>query len=195
MNRITWRSPSNIALIKYWGKTAGQIPSNPSISFSLQAAYTETLIEFSGGHQDTGVSLDFRFEGKENPKFQKRIAAFIDSVTGYFPSLNGLHLHIESSNSFPHSSGIASSASAMSALALCLVSLEKKLNGKLEFMNDFHQKASYIARLGSGSASRSIYAGSPLLPMNMPYPSMNGFIRYLKLMAMPCCWFHSLKNR
>ena len=52
MNRITWRSPSNIALIKYWGKTAGQIPSNPSISFSLQAAYTETLIEFSGGHQE-----------------------------------------------------------------------------------------------------------------------------------------------
>ncbi len=162
MNKIIWRSPSNIALIKYWGKTVGQIPSNPSISFSLQAAYTETILEYSEGLKSEGITLDFLFEGKTNLKFQERISLFIHSILQYFPVLNGLHLHIESENSFPHSSGIASSASAMSALALCLVSLEKKLNNKLEFMDDFHQKASFIARVGSGSASRSIYGGYTL---------------------------------
>jgi diphosphomevalonate decarboxylase len=62
---------------------------------------------------------------------------------------------INSENSFPHSSGIASSASGLSAIAMCLMSLEQKLNPNLtqEFI---HKKASFLARLGSGSASRSI---------------------------------------
>ena len=62
---------------------------------------------------------------------------------------------INSENSFPHSSGIASSASGLSAIAMCLMSLEKELNPSLteEFIN---KKASFLARLGSGSASRSI---------------------------------------
>ena len=34
---ITWRAPSNIALVKYWGKKEHQIPANPSISFTLDA--------------------------------------------------------------------------------------------------------------------------------------------------------------
>jgi diphosphomevalonate decarboxylase len=62
---------------------------------------------------------------------------------------------IHSENSFPHSSGIASSASGLSAIAMCLISLEAALNPGLtqEFIN---KKASFLARLGSGSASRSI---------------------------------------
>ena len=35
----TWRSPSNIALLKYWGKREGQLPVNPSLSFSLSKAH------------------------------------------------------------------------------------------------------------------------------------------------------------
>ena len=62
---------------------------------------------------------------------------------------------ISSENSFPHSSGIASSASGLSAIAMCLMSLEQELNPELSsiFIN---KKASFLARLGSGSASRSI---------------------------------------
>ena len=62
---------------------------------------------------------------------------------------------IESENTFPHSSGIASSASSMSSLALCLMDFEKKSNPKIS-KSFFLKKASFLARLGSGSACRSI---------------------------------------
>jgi diphosphomevalonate decarboxylase len=71
------------------------------------------------------------------------------------PSLEGLDFRIESSNSFPHSAGIASSASAMSALALCLQSIAAQLNGNVHEATDV-SKASHFARLGSGSAARSV---------------------------------------
>ena len=73
----------------------------------------------------------------------------------YLPFLSEYHFVIETSNTFPHSSGIASSASGMSALALCLMQVEQQLNSDIskEF---FNKKASFLARLGSGSACRSI---------------------------------------
>jgi diphosphomevalonate decarboxylase len=77
----------------------------------------------------------------------------------YLPFLDQLELTINSSNSFPHSSGIASSASAMSALALCLTGLEHSLFGTLGNPQEFLQKAAFLARLGSGSATRSVYGG------------------------------------
>ena len=70
-----------------------------------------------------------------------------------------MHLTVKSGNSFPHSAGIASSASSMSALALCLCTLEYELFQTLQDDELFDKKASYVARLGSGSACRSIYAG------------------------------------
>ncbi|NNJ81087.1 MAG: diphosphomevalonate decarboxylase, partial [Flavobacteriaceae bacterium] len=63
---------------------------------------------------------------------------------------------IETSNSFPHSSGIASSASGMSALALCLMDMERSMSGAEMTDDFFNHKASFLARLGSGSACRSI---------------------------------------
>ena len=80
--------------------------------------------------------------------------------------MNQLELTIRSKNSFPHSAGIASSASSMSALALCLCSLEDELFETLGDDSEFDKKASYIARLGSGSACRSIYPGMALWGQN-----------------------------
>jgi diphosphomevalonate decarboxylase len=73
----------------------------------------------------------------------------------YCPFLKDYHFIINTQNTFPHSSGIASSASGMAALAVNLMSLEKNLNPE---MTDayFYKKASFLARLGSGSACRSI---------------------------------------
>ncbi|MCB0588266.1 MAG: diphosphomevalonate decarboxylase [Phaeodactylibacter sp.] len=157
---ITWRSPSNLAIIKYWGKHGRQLPRNPSISFTLDKAFTETTLAYEPKTGvDQGIALEFLFEGEPNPAFEEKVRKFLESIVDIFPFLRQLNLSIDSRNSFPHSSGIASSASSMSALALCLCSLEDELFNSLEDDEAFRQKASYVARLGSGSACRSIYAG------------------------------------
>ncbi|HEA21035.1 hypothetical protein LCGC14_1453910 [marine sediment metagenome] len=159
---VRWKSPSNIALIKYWGKKPHQIPANPSISFTLSACATDTSLYFqkldtaSKSHLSDGkYSFDLFFEGEPKHSFKPKIETFFQRIQIYLPFLREYHFRIETSNSFPHSSGIASSASGMSALALCLMSLEKEFSPDMtrEF---FNQKASFLARLGSGSACRSI---------------------------------------
>jgi diphosphomevalonate decarboxylase len=155
---VSWLSPSNIALIKYWGKKHFQIPQNPSLSFTLKNAFTKTKIAYKY-KSEAGISFDFFFEGNENVAFKTRIEKYLMVLQEYFPFLNNLHLTIHSENSFPHSSGIASSASAMSALALCVCSIEKELFNTLSDTNEFYRKASFLSRLGSGSAARSVYGG------------------------------------
>ena len=60
--KVSWQSPSNIALIKYWGKKSGQIPCNPSISFTLTEAHTQTSIEYWPKEKGLdGISIDFFF--------------------------------------------------------------------------------------------------------------------------------------
>lgn len=145
-----WQCPSNIALIKYWGKHGNQLPCNPSISFTLSKAYSQTKLKYAAGS-----GMQFLFEGEENPVFSNRIQKILSAFSQKeFPFLKDFELEINSSNSFPHSSGIASSASGMCALALCLVSMEQDL-GLLK--QNFEQRVSHIARLASGSASRSVY--------------------------------------
>ena len=80
---------------------------------------------------------------------------FFDRIGEYIPWIFSYHLEVFSENSFPHSSGIASSASSMAALSLCLMDLERQLFPEMETVY-FYQKASFLARLGSGSAARSI---------------------------------------
>lgn len=155
---VAWKSPSNIALVKYWGKYAKQYPRNASVSFTLENAYTETSIRYVRKPDNiVGVSMSFLFEGEKKIKFEEKIRKFLSSIVEYFPFLNDLHLDIESKNSFPHSTGIASSASSMSALALCLCDIERVYSNSLEDDKLFFQKASVVARLGSGSASRSVF--------------------------------------
>ena len=152
--RITWSSPSNIALVKYWGKKEHQIPENPSISFTLDHCKTITTLHFSSKVSKDNFSFEVLLDGEVREDFKPKIETFFKRVESYIPFLKFYHFKIETSNTFPHSSGIASSASGMSALALCLMSLEKQLS---EHMSDtyFKQKASFLSRLGSGSACRS----------------------------------------
>ena len=158
---LGWSCPSNIALIKYWGKKPGQIPMNPSLSMTLQEARTRMKIRYTYGPGQGSRRLRFRFEGKEAPAFEQRISNYLAGLVSELPVLSHTYLEIDSENSFPHSSGIASSASAFGALALCLVQLEEEIRGPLE-QGQFLQKASHLARLGSGSASRSMYPGFAL---------------------------------
>ena len=163
---VKWASPSNIALVKYWGKKEHQIPENPSISFTLSDCKTITEITFTKKDISTALkvtedfSFDIYFEGEKNEAFKPKIQTFFERIEKYMPFLKGYHFKIETSNTFPHSSGIASSASGMSAIALCLMSIEQKLSANVisseAEKSHFNQKASFLARLGSGSACRSI---------------------------------------
>lgn len=161
---FTWQSPSNIALVKYWGKKENQIPENPSISFTLNTCKTTTTLSFSKKEDKNEFSFEVFLDGKKQDDFKPKIETFFKRIEEYVPFLKDYHFKIETSNSFPHSSGIASSASGMSALALCLMSVEKELKGDVisteRSMSDekshFNKKASFLARLGSGSACRSI---------------------------------------
>lgn len=89
-----------------------------------------------------------------------------------FKFLNEYKLEIFSENSFPHSSGIASSASAFGALALCLCSIEKQFGVNFD-TNEFYKKASKVARLGSGSACRSVFAPIALWGKNEIFEQAN----------------------
>lgn len=156
---VKWESPSNIALVKYWGKRKNQIPENPSISFTLSNCKTITEVTYIKKDRKD-LSFEVFFENKKSEAFKQKIQTFFERVEPYLPFLRDYHFKIETHNTFPHSSGIASSASGMSALALCLMSIEEKLTNNVTFSrvekSYFNKKASFLARLGSGSACRSI---------------------------------------
>jgi diphosphomevalonate decarboxylase len=176
--KVGWQSPSNIALVKYWGKKGKQIPQNPSISFTLSECRSETCISFEKADR---FDFGFFFECKENPAFGAKIEKFLLEYQAFFPFINQLNLKVESRNTFPHSSGIASSASSMSAFVMCLIEIEHILTNLSAFncveCTAFRQaqrpslvevpepvegpinlqKASYFSRLASGSAARSVF--------------------------------------
>lgn len=150
-----WSAPSNIALVKYWGKKENQVPANPSISFTLNNCKTITKLSFDTRENDGNFSFDLLFEGQPKESFRPKIEKFFERIAQYLPFLKDYHFTIDTQNTFPHSSGIASSASGMAALAMNLMSLEKELNPQMT-EEHFYQKASFLARLGSGSAGRSV---------------------------------------
>ncbi|WP_420380094.1 diphosphomevalonate/mevalonate 3,5-bisphosphate decarboxylase family protein [Gilvibacter sp.] len=155
---VAWKSPSNIALVKYWGKHGQQLPKNASISFTLDHCATSTRLEFSQ-KESTGFDITVLLDGKVQEDFVPKIEKFFNVAKPYLPFLQQYSFTLHTSNSFPHSSGIASSASGMSALALCLLDLEDQLRDVPMSAAAFKTKASFLSRLGSGSASRSIDGG------------------------------------
>lgn len=150
-----WQAPSNIALVKYWGKTAPQLPKNASLSFTLSQAITQTEVQFARLENPTeNVQFSIFFEGKASLDFRPKLETFFQRILPYQPFLAHYQLTINSQNTFPHSSGIASSASSMAALAACLIDFEAQLTSLTE--NEKQAKISFLARLGSGSACRSV---------------------------------------
>src|SRR5690606_9700392 len=103
------------ALVKYWGKYGEQLPKNTSISFTLSNCYTKTTLSY-----EPKTSADFDFEvyldGQREAGFEPKTLKFFQRIENYIPFLKEYRFLIETTNSFPHSSGIASSASGMSAL-------------------------------------------------------------------------------
>jgi diphosphomevalonate decarboxylase len=155
--KTTFRCPSNIALVKYWGKKEGgiQLPANPSISLTLSDLYAETTVEVTEPNSSGKASFEFLFNGKARQSFEPKLHEFFARIYNDYELLQKHHLVINSTNNFPHGTGIASSAAGFGALACCVYELQQKLYPK---PNNKHHEISRIARLGSGSACRSMYA-------------------------------------
>ena len=146
--KATASANSNIALVKYWGKRDERkiLPMNSSLSVTLDGLYTTTTVEFSPRYRADQVRLGGReLKGEE----KRRVVKHLDLVR----SLAGVtkRARVESRNSFPTAAGLASSASGFCALSLAAsaaagIGLDTK-------------NLSVLSRLGSGSATRSVYGG------------------------------------
>lgn len=157
--KIICAAPSNIALVKYWGKHGLQLPKNPSVSFTLDKCKSITELVFEKKNPATGkFDFDIFLDGKKAENFRPKIEVFFERALPYLPFLKDYRFEVHTENTFPHASGIASSASGMAALAMGLVEMEKNLNAAFSESLS-RKKASFLARLGSGSACRSIDGG------------------------------------
>ncbi len=169
---VAWQSPSNIALVKYWGKLEGQIPANSSISFTLDSCHTQTRVEWEQVEAD-GQPFHFEIyvDGEISPSFRPKIETFFQRTSDLLTFLPSVKMEIHTTNSFPHSSGIASSASGLSALALCMTDIAHQMGVVDE--EGFYRFASILSRLGSGSASRSVYGGLVVWGKHHEIPGSN----------------------
>ena len=150
---IQLSAPTNIALIKYWGKKNGQFPLNPSVSMTLKNSVTKTSLQI---YPRGEFFVEYLFEGKRSQDFERRVSKVLKKYCDKFNILSQYSFFFQSENSFPHSSGIASSASSFASIAYAINSFLWEKNEKVVSKN-FNHQASYLARLGSGSASRSIH--------------------------------------
>ena len=95
-----WSAPSNIALVKYWGKKDNQIPANPSISFTLNNCKTITKLAFVKKDTSTALgvtnkfSFDLLFEGKPKEDFKPKIQKFFERIEIYCPYLKSYHFYL-----------------------------------------------------------------------------------------------------
>lgn len=146
--KATAKAPANIAFIKYWGKKdeSLRLPMNNSISMNLSDVFTTTEVEFDQKLKNDWVKIDGReASGKEKERVVKHLDRIRDMAK------IKLKAKVESRNNFPKGTGLASSASGFAALTLAGT---KAAGLKLD-----ESELSVLARLGSGSACRSLPDG------------------------------------
>jgi diphosphomevalonate decarboxylase len=145
---VTARACANIALIKYWGKRNAQLnlPAAGSLSLTLDALVTETSVQFDHALSADAMTLDGR---AASSKELHRTSQWLDLIRARAGIAQ--RARIATRNHFPTASGLASSASGFAALALAA--------SRAAGMTCDGPALSILARLGSGSAARSIYGG------------------------------------
>lgn len=145
MSKIV-RAHTNIALIKYWGKSNAKLrlPLMSSLSMTLDAFYTDTSIKVSDA--DNAFYLN---NEKQNSAQSKRVFSYLETLQKEFGYND--KLIVKSVNHVPTSAGLASSSSAFAALAAAFCQFYNIKVSKKEL--------SRLARMGSGSACRSVFGG------------------------------------
>ena len=145
--KATAIAPSNIAFIKYWGKTDEdlKIPENGSISMNLSNLLTTTTVEFDPKYEKDLITVNSKSNDQEESRIIKHLD-FIRKKANIF-----LKAKVVSNNNFPDGTGLSSSASGFAALTLAAT--------KATGLNLSEKELSILARQGSGSACRSIPDG------------------------------------
>eukprot|EP01135_Chromosphaera_perkinsii_P010884 Nk52_evm11s2273 gene=Nk52_evmTU11s2273 len=175
---VTCSAPVNIAVIKYWGKRNEDIilPINSSLSGTLNQAslktttsamystdFTEDCIWLNGTKQDVNNKRIQSVLRAIKEKALQKHSSSESSTTTLIPSdtIRNAHVHICSENSFPTAAGLASSASGYACMVATLAKLYGLWDGVENNSNgDITMSAlSQIARVGSGSACRSMFGG------------------------------------
>jgi diphosphomevalonate decarboxylase len=142
------RAPANIALVKYWGKRDERLnlPEAGSLSVTLEGLEAHTTVRFGPSHPRDQLILDGHALPEVGMRRAVRILDRVREVAGV-PH----YALVQSTNSFPTAAGLASSAAGMAALALAA--------SRAAGWDPSAEEASVLARLGSGSACRSIHGG------------------------------------
>ncbi|OAY38986.1 diphosphomevalonate decarboxylase MVD2, peroxisomal isoform X2 [Manihot esculenta] len=162
---VTAQTPTNIAVIKYWGKRDETLilPVNDSISITLDPAHlcTTTTVAVSPSFVQDRMWLNGKEISLSGGRYQNclreiraRACDIEDKERGIKISKKDwekLHVHIASYNNFPTAAGLASSAAGFACLVFALAKL---MNAKED-----NSELSAIARQGSGSACRSLFGG------------------------------------
>lgn len=167
-NAYEVRAPSNIALVKYWGKLAGhdQVAANSSLSMTLSHCQAVTTCQLlAKGSTDH----ELRFAGDAVGRADKggaKIFAHLDRMAAFGQQLDGgagpaRHFAVATHNTFPTSAGIASSAAGLSALTIAAAAAWRDTASWPELAEGGFSRPvlADLARLGSGSAGRSLFGG------------------------------------
>jgi diphosphomevalonate decarboxylase len=139
---------TNIALVKYWGKrdAALNLPAAGSLSLTLDAMGTRTSVRFSDALAADRLVLN---GADADAKATARVSSFLDRVRAR--GRLAARAEVVSENTVPTASGLASSASGFAALAVAAA--------RAAGLDASPAQLSELARLGSGSAARSIFGG------------------------------------
>jgi diphosphomevalonate decarboxylase len=149
MEKSTWLATPNIAVVKYWGKRDSQLnlPYNGSVSVTMdETVSTRTTVEFDQSLSRDELMLNGKMARKDETSRASRVLSAVRRAAG-----NRAFARVSSENNFPTAAGIASSASGFAALA-CAASDAAGLRAS-------SRQLSIFARLGSGSACRSVLGG------------------------------------
>lgn len=171
------QAPSNIALIKYMGKTNPEtnMPLNPSLSYTLNTLLSNVSLELIPGGNDYWEPLNIPGDKPFSlpPQAQSRFLQHLSRLKAYFKV--DKHFVVRSSNNFPQASGLASSASSFAALTKCAVIALCELTHQPLLPVDEQAR---LSRAGSGSSCRSFYApwalweDDSVKAMNLPYNNL-----------------------
>ncbi len=145
----TATAPANFALSKYWGKRDAALrePSVPSLSVCVEGLTATATVRF---HREPGPDRCTLQGRPADARTLARVRRVLDAVRSRSTGLG--FAEVRSESDFPVAAGLASSAAGLAAVAGAAWCAAGLASDSLDAM-------ALVARLGSGSACRSIHGG------------------------------------